>query len=53
MESIHDLKPKLEDIASLLNLAVLGQKNNMTIKPLLKQIKENLDNTIIQLDNIL
>ncbi len=53
MESINDLKPRLEEIASLVDLAIVGEKNRISLKALLKQISENLHNTVTELENIL
>ena len=53
MESINDLKPRLEEIASLVDLAIVGEKNRISLKVLLKQISENLHNTVTELENIL
>ena len=36
MESINDLKPRLEEIASLVDLAIVGEKNRISLKALLK-----------------
>lgn len=53
MESINDLKPKLEEITSLVDLAIVREKNKMSLKALLKQISENLHNTVVELENLL
>ena len=52
MESINGLKPLLLDTASLVDIAILCEKNKIPLKALLKQISENLHKTTVELDNL-
>lgn len=52
MESINDLKERLNDITSLVDIAILGEKNKISLRALLKQISENLHKMSIDLENL-